>query len=142
MENDLFVVFRLGEEEYAVNTAFVKEIDRMNEININIVPAVPPYIEGIVNLRGDVVPVIDPKKKFGLEQSVEGKKQRIIILNMQQYLLGILVDSVSNSVCLSESDLLPPTDDMLKETPYIKAIARTEDRMMFILDVNVLSEPT
>ncbi len=141
MENDLFVVFRLGSEEYAVNAACVKEIDRMNEINISIVPAVPEYIEGIINLRGDVVPVIDPKKKFGLETVYAGKKQRLVILNMRNYYLGMLVDSVSGSVSLSEGELLPPTEAMRVQTPYVSAIARKEDRMMFILDVAKVAEP-
>lgn len=141
MENNLFVVFRLGEEEYAVSAAQVKEIDRMNEIKINIVPAVPDYIEGIINLRGDVVPVINPQKKFGIEAVHTGKKQRIVILNMRSYLMGMLVDSVSGSISLSESDLLPPTEAMLEKTPYVSAVARKDNRMMFILDIDKVSEP-
>lgn len=141
MENDLFVVFRLGEEEYAVNAASVKEIDRMNEITISIVPAVPPFIEGIINLRGDVVPVIDPKKKFGLPTVYTGKKQRIVILNMGSYLLGILVDSVSGAVTVSEEELLPPTEEMAEKTPYVSAIAKKADRMIFILDTVKVAEP-
>ncbi len=141
MGNDLFVVFKLGKEEYAVHAAYVKEIDRMNEISINIVPTVPKYIEGIINLRGDVVPVIDPKKKFGLETSYTGKKQRIMILNVHNYLLGMLVDSVSGAVSILEEERLPPTEEMLAETPYISAIAQKEDRMMFVLDVIKVSEP-
>lgn len=140
MKNDLFVVFQLGEEEYAVHAACVKEIDRMDEISINVVPTVPNYIEGIINLRGDVVPVIDPKKKFGLEMTHAGKKQRIIILNMQNYLLGMLVDSVAGAVNFSDDEMLPPTEEMVEETPYVSAIARKEDRMVFILDIDRISE--
>lgn len=141
MPYELYVIFQLGDEKYAVSTSAVKEIDRTNEISINIVPTVPSYIEGIINLRGDVVPVLDPKKKFGLDSARPGKKQRIIILMQKTYLLGMLVDSVCGTVSISEEELYPPTDEMLEETPYIRAIAKKEDQVIFILDIQKLADP-
>lgn len=141
MQNDLYVVFTLGCEKYAVNASAVKEIDQTNELSINIVPMVPAYVEGIINLRGDVVPVLDPKKKFGLESVAVRKKQRIIILTLKTYLLGMLVDSVFGAINILEDEICHPTDEMREETPYIRSIARKDEQIIFILDIQKLAEP-
>lgn len=139
MRGNQIIVFRLGEEEYAIESLDVMEIDRMKEIRISIVPKVPAYIEGIINLRGDIIPVIDLKKKFGINGPDPGRKQRLIIVRASGSMVGLLVDSVSGVENTSNLELLPPTDEMLLDVSYISAIAREDDRMIFILDVTAVA---
>lgn len=138
MQEGQIIVFKIGNEEYAIHSLSVIEIDRMKEIKINIVPKVPAYIEGIINLRGDVVPVMDMRKKFGLlDKYAGGRAQRIIILRTgNNAMIGILVDSVSGVEYLEDYDLLPPTDEMSIDTAYISSIAIREDRIIFLLNID------
>ncbi|MCX8068918.1 MAG: chemotaxis protein CheW, partial [Thermodesulfovibrionales bacterium] len=103
------VTLTLGSEEYAVDILKVQEINRMKEITR--VPNSPPYVEGVINLRGKVIPVVNLRSKFGLYEKENDEKTRIMIMDIQGITMGIVVDSVSE-VLRIPSNIVEPTPPM------------------------------
>jgi len=131
------VTFTLGNEEYAVDILKVQEINRMKEITR--VPNSPPYVEGVINLRGKVIPVVNLRKKFGLAEKGNDEQSRIMIMDIQGITMGLVVDSVSE-VLRVPSDIVEPTPPMASNisTEFIKGIAKLEDRLIILLDMDRL----
>lgn len=133
------VSFTLGREEYAVDILRVQEINRMSEIAK--VPKAPPYVEGVINLRGRVIPVVSLRKKFNLEERQSDEQSRIIIMDVQGVTIGIMVDSVSE-VLRIPADTVDPTPPMAYDisAEFIKGIAKLEDRLLILIDMDRLIE--
>jgi len=131
------VTFTLGQEEYAVDILKVQEINRMKEITR--VPNSPSYVEGVINLRGKVIPVVDLRKKFGLEEKENDEQSRIMIMDIQGITMGLVVDSVSE-VLRIPSSTVEPTPPMASNisAEFIKGIAKLEDRLIILLDMDRL----
>ena len=131
------VTFRLGNEDYAVNILKVQEINRMKEITR--VPNTPPYVEGVINLRGKVMPVINLRNKFGLAGKDNDSHSRIMIMDIQGITMGLVVDAVSE-VLRIPANVVEPTPPMASNisTEYIKGIAKLEDRLIILLDIDML----
>ena len=99
-----FIVVRFGEEQYGIDIKYIDNIVRMQQIRR--VPEVPSYIKGVINLRGEVIPVMSARIKMNLEEDVETKATRIIILKLDQHdCIGILVDEVKEVVNLEEGQI-------------------------------------
>jgi len=131
------VTFTLGSEEYAVDILKVQEINRMKEITR--VPNSPNYVEGVINLRGKVIPVVNLRKKFGLADKDNDEQSRIMIMDIQGITMGLVVDSVSE-VLRVPSNIVEPTPPMASNisTEFIKGIAKLEDRLIILLDMDRL----
>lgn len=131
------VTFSLGGEKYAVDILKVQEINRMKEITR--VPNAPYYVEGVINLRGKVIPVISLRKKFGLPEEEETAEQRIMIMDIQGITLGLIVDSVSEVLRIS-TDIVepPPLMTYSVSSEFIWGIAKLEDRLIILLDMDKL----
>ncbi len=131
------VTFTLGNEEYAVDILKVQEINRMKEITR--VPNSPSYVEGVINLRGKVIPVVNLRRKFGLAERESDEQSRIMIMDIQGITMGLVVDSVSE-VLRVPSDIVEPTPPMASNisTEFIKGIAKLEDRLIILLDMDRL----
>jgi len=131
------VTFRLGNEDYAVNILKVQEINRMKEITR--VPNTPPYVEGVINLRGKVMPVINLRNKFGLDDKDSDSHSRIMIMDIQGITMGLVVDAVSE-VLRIPANVVEPTPPMASNisTEYIQGIAKLEDRLIILLDIDML----
>lgn len=131
------VTFRLGNEDYAVNILKVQEINRMKEITR--VPNTPQYVEGVINLRGKVIPVINLRSKFGLTDKDSDTQSRIMIMDIQGVTMGLVVDAVSE-VLRIPANIVEPTPPMASNisTEYIKGIAKLEDRLIILLDMDML----
>lgn len=99
------VSFNLDQEEYGVDVLKVREIIRMPIVTR--VPNTPPYVEGVINLRGKVVPIICMRKKFGLFESENDKQTRIMVMDMDGELMGFIVDAVSEVIRISGSEIQP-----------------------------------
>ncbi len=131
------VTFTLGSEEYAVDILKVQEINRMKEITR--VPNAPHYVEGVINLRGKVIPVVSLRKKFGLPEEEETSKQRIMIMDIQGITMGLIVDSVSEVLRISTDIVEPPPPMTYSVTSeFISGIAKLEDRLIILLDMDRL----
>jgi len=131
------VTFNLGNEEYAVAILKVQEINRMKEITR--VPNSPPYVEGVINLRGKVIPVVNLRNKFGLAAKENNEQTRIMIMDIQGITMGLVVDSVSE-VLRIPSSTVEPTPPMASNisAEFIKGIAKIEDRLIILLDMDRL----
>ncbi|HZK42810.1 MAG TPA: chemotaxis protein CheW [Syntrophomonadaceae bacterium] len=128
------VVFKLGKEEYAVNVLNVQEINRIS--NITRVPKTSDFIEGVINLRGNIVPVINLYKKFGLENYSSEDEKTIIIFMFGEEQAGIIVDEVSEVLRVNVDDIEETAqvyDSLITE--HIMGIAKVDERLLILLDL-------
>jgi purine-binding chemotaxis protein CheW len=131
------VLFELGSEIYGLDIATVHEIIRMQPITK--VPKAPFYVEGVINLRGKVIPVIDMGKRFGLEKVERAKNNRIVVVNIQDTILGIIVDAVTE-VLRIPTDSIEPVSDIITaaNSDYLMGIAKLSDKMVILLELDKL----
>ncbi|CAH8185286.1 MULTISPECIES: chemotaxis protein CheW [Vibrio] len=132
-----WVTFQLEEETYGINVMQVREVLRYTEIAP--VPGAPDYVLGIINLRGNVVTVIDTRSRFGLMQGEITDNTRIIVIESERQVIGILVDSVAEVVYLrsSEIDTTPSvgTDESAK---FIQGVSNRDGKLLILVDLNKL----
>jgi purine-binding chemotaxis protein CheW len=132
-----WVTFQLEEETYGINVMQVREVLRYTEIAP--VPGAPDYVLGIINLRGNVVTVIDTRSRFGLIDGEVTDNTRIIVIESERQVIGILVDSVAEVVYLrtSEIDTTPSvgTDESSK---FIQGVSNREGKLLILVDLNKL----
>jgi len=128
------VVFDLADETYGVDIGSVREIIRIQEITK--VPRTPDYVEGVINLRGKVIPVIDLRKKFGFEKAEVTKDTRIVVVDINGADIGVVVDAVTEVLRLSSDAVEPPTGVITTaESDYLLGIAKLESRLIILLDL-------
>jgi purine-binding chemotaxis protein CheW len=130
------VTFSLGNEEYAVDILKVQEINRMKEITR--VPYAPAYVIGVINLRGKVMPVIDLRNKFGLDTKENDPHSRIMIMDIEGITMGLVVDAVSEVLRIPASIVEPPPMAFEISTKFITGIAKLENRLIILLDMDRL----
>lgn len=129
------VVFNLGEEEYGVDILQVQEIKRLTEITR--VPNAPDFVEGVINLRGNVIPVIDLHKRFQLGTTEITDESRIVIVNVRDITVGITVDAVSEVLTLEEDAFAaPPSLVAGIDASFIEAIGKLDDRLLILLNMD------
>ena len=134
-----WVTFRLADEIYGVNVMQVQEVLRVTEIAP--VPGSPNYVLGIINLRGNVVTVIDTRKRFGLMAHEVTDSTRIVILEVNNQVIGILVDSVAEVVNLRSSEIETTPNLGKDDNPnsrYIQGVHSRGDEILILVDVNKL----
>jgi purine-binding chemotaxis protein CheW len=135
MGSKQYVVFNLEDEEYGIDIAKICEINRLKEIKITKVPKVASYIQGIINLRGDIVPIVNLREKVGLDSKILDKDSRVIILNVNQIFVGILVDRVSSVLIFDEMELMNPPEEINNDFKFINRIGYKKDHTIFIFDI-------
>lgn len=132
-----FVVFRLAEEEYGVLITQVMEIIRMTPTTK--VPRSPHFVEGIINLRGQIIPIVDMKKRFALPATEYTGDSRIIVIQVGSSTFGIQVDSVSEVLRVRSSNIEPaPSIVCGIDTRYITGVAKVDERLLILLDLDML----
>ena len=131
---DQYVILKLDGEYYGIAINFVETIEKVLEITR--LPNSPEYLKGVINLRGEVIPVIDLRKRFGMGDTTITEESRIIILSFEDIVVGILVDT-SSEVLTIENDQIDNTNALIDSTEdnYIKGIGKIGDRMIIILDI-------
>lgn len=134
------VGFKVENEEFAVDILSVQEIIKMQQITE--VPNSPEFVEGIINLRGKVIPVIDIRTRLGLEKKEFGSTTRIIVIEVSSKIVGFVVDEVTEVIRISSSIIeAPPAMVGGISSNYITAIGKMEDRLLILLDLDkTLSE--
>ncbi len=132
------VTFKLGEEEFAFDISHVKEVIRLPVITK--VPKSKDFIEGVINLRGNVIPIIDLRKRFHFEPHFDRRYTRIIILEVESVMLGGIVDAVLETKALDTSCVEPPPTAVMGgfESEYIYGVAKLEDRLLSLLNIDKL----
>ncbi|VAV85395.1 Positive regulator of CheA protein activity (CheW) [hydrothermal vent metagenome] len=134
------VTFSLGNEEFSVDILKVQEIIRLMELTR--VPKAPEFIEGVINLRGKVIPVMDLRKRFSMPEAEDSSAARIIVVELHNATVGFRVDGVSEVLRLPADTVEPPPTIVCGvETEYIKGVGKLDDRLIILLDVEkVLTE--
>ena len=132
-----WVTYRLGDETYGINVMQVQEVLRYTEIAP--VPGAPDYVLGIINLRGNVVTVIETRSRFGLAPGTTTDNTRIVIIEADEHVVGILVDSVAEVVYLKNSDIdLAPNVSTDDNTKLIQGVSNRGDELLILVDLNKL----
>lgn len=131
------VTFSIGEEEFGVNILKVQEIIRTMEITK--VPRSPEFVEGVINLRGKVIPIIDLRRRFGLISKPEDKDTRIIVIEINSIIVGFVVDAVSEVLRIPAGTVEPPPPVVAGvESDYISSVGKLKDRLLIMLDLDKL----
>ncbi|EFK95277.1 CheW protein [sediment metagenome] len=129
------VSFNIGTEEFGIDILKVQEINRM--VDITRVPRAPEFVEGIINLRGKVIPIIDVRKRFNMELAEQDKNTRIVVVDIAGQIMGMVVDSVSEVLRIPASTI-EPTPEVVSsiDSDYIRGVAKLEDRLLIYLDLS------
>lgn len=142
MDKDWQVVgFRIGNETYGVRIASVREIVRVPEITM--VPNAPDIIEGVINLRGKIIPVMDLRKRFGASAVQPDKKNRILVVELENKLLGLIVSSASEVLKIPPSEIESPGSVFAEgESSYVTGVGKLKGRLIILLDIaKLLRQP-
>ena len=138
-ESDLLqlVSFVVGDEEFAVPILSVQEINRM--MQITRVPQSPPFVEGVINLRGRIIPVIDLRKRFGMGKLEDTSDVRIIVVEVSNRVIGFTVDRV-NEVLRVSADIVEPPPQMVTgvDSDYVQGVGKLDDRLLILLNLDRL----
>ncbi len=134
-----YLIFRLGDEEFGASVLKVKEIMKMQEITI--VPQTPDFVQGVINLRGKIVPVINLRKKFSLEDREATELTCIVVMRIVfssgEQSLGIIVDSVVEVLTLASEDIEDAPDFGLSAiSRYVRGMAKNKGRVRILLDID------
>ena len=139
-ENDevlQWVTFKLENEIYGINVMQVQEVLRYSEIAP--VPGAPLYVLGIINLRGNVVTVIDTRSRFGLESCDITDNTRVVVIESEKQVIGILVDSVAEVVYLKSSDIdVAPNVGNEESTQFIQGVSNRDGELLILVDLDKL----
>lgn len=129
------VSFRVNKEEYAVDILKVKEIIKV--INITQVPNTEEFIEGVINLRGSIIPVVALRTKLGMPKKEPDKDTRIIVVEIDDKVIGFIVDAV-NEVLRISSDVTEKTPEFISNVnmEFISSVAKLENRLLILLDLD------
>ena len=144
LESNQLVTFQLGEELYGINLMDVKEIVRVQ--NVRAIPNAPTYVEGIFNLRSEIIPIINLHKRFHLKRILISEEDELlsgfIILDIDGMKLGVIIDKVSRVVTIEEDDIQPPPQMVSGiGAEYIQGVVRQEKGYLIILDIRDLFNP-
>ncbi len=128
------VGFNLGSEYYGVEITKIHEIIRM--VSITRVPRTPSYIEGVINLRGSVLPVVNLRAKVKMEKKEYDKSTRIVVVDLNGMMVSFIVDSVQEVIRIPKSETQPPPDIISGvDSKFFNAVAKLNDRLLVILDI-------
>lgn len=129
------VSFKIGSEEFGIDILNVKEINRM--VNITKVPNSPAFVEGIINLRGQVIPVVSLRTKLSMPKIDYDKDTRIVVVDLEGRTVGFLVDAVSEVLRIPRNITeAPPEITTGKNSEYITAVGKLDDRLLTLLDLS------
>lgn len=136
MAKDLHLVgFRIGRETFAVPIGLVHEIVRVPDITA--VPDAPEYIEGVINLRGKIVSIVDLRKRFGEKQISANKKNRILVVEVDSKKVGLIVDAASEVLKMAHDQIEnPPNVFEEGELNYVTGVGKMKDRLIILIELN------
>lgn len=140
MAKDLHIVgFRVGSETFGVAIQTVHEIVRVMEVTA--VPDAPVYIEGVINLRGKIIPVVDLRKRFGEKNITTSKKNRILVAEVGSKMVGLVVDSASEVLKIPPADVDPPPNIFEEgELNYVTGVGKLGNRLIILVDLTKIMQ--
>ncbi|NLM22180.1 MAG: chemotaxis protein CheW [Peptococcaceae bacterium] len=139
MQEEQMVTFSLGSEEFGVDIMKVQEIIRIPPITR--VPKAPDFIEGVINLRGNVIPVVNLRVRFGMLPGEETDLSRIIVLQIDNKIFGVRVDGVTEVMRLSSDSIEPPPPIALGlDASFIRGVGKIGDRLLILLELDKIMD--
>lgn len=132
------VGFHVGGEEFALDILRVQEIIRLQELTR--VPSSPEFMDGVMNLRGKIIPVITLRKRFGIDQVAPDKQTRIVVVEIRGTVLGFIVDSVSEVLRIPFNTVEPAPRLGKVDREYVSGVGKLDDRLLILLDLDRLME--
>jgi Chemotaxis signal transduction protein len=130
----LYILFVLNNEEYGIEISYAQEIIRIPD-KTTIIPNMPYYMDGVINLRSKVIPIIDLKRRFGFQQMERGIDSRLLILNMENEIFGIVVDDVTEIIPIDNQSIQEINQVVPKiGSNSLKGIRSMEERLVLLLD--------
>ena len=137
MDQLQLVTFEVGEEEFAVDILAVQEINRM--MPLTRVPQSPPEVEGVINLRGKIIPVLDLRRRFEMPKGERDNNNRIVVVEVHGRVLGFVVDRVNEVLRIPKSIVDPaPTMASSIRSDFVEGVGKLEDRLLILLDLDRL----
>ncbi len=134
-DDEQVVVFAVANEHYAVNIARVHEIIRLQQITV--IPGAPACVEGVINLRGKVIPVLDLRKRFRLHAEEHTRSSRIVVVEVGGQTIGLIVDGVSEVLRIQMDSIEPPSPLVTGiDSRYLRGIAKLDGRLIVLLDLD------
>ena len=134
-----YVIFKLGKEHYGISIDSVISIEKSGQTTR--IPNAPDYVKGVINLRGEVIPVIDLRSKLGMKSDVMNKNTRIIIALDSEIVAGLIVDSSSEVLEIEKENIdKPPKNDNNGFIDYVSGIGKTSDRLVILLNLAKILE--
>ncbi|HOK29068.1 MAG TPA: chemotaxis protein CheW [bacterium] len=133
-EERQLVVFSLLNENYGIDIYKVQEIIQYRDITY--VPKSPPFVKGVINLRGRIIPVIDLKERFGLPEKEVTPDTRIIVVEISSQTIGLIVDSVTEVLRIPNTNIEPPPPVTTIEADFIEGVGKLDERLIIILDID------
>ncbi len=130
-----FLTFALGQEEYGVEILKIQEIKGFSAITP--LPNAPPFIKGVLNLRGTIVPIVDLRKKFGLPEVAYTQFTVIVVVQVRGQIMGFIVDAVSDVLSVTGADI-QPTPDLhgQVDTSFLNGLAKAGEKLVILLDID------
>lgn len=136
-EIDQLVSFAIAGEEFGVDILKVREIIRV--VNVTTVPQAPSFVEGVINFRGQIVPVVDLRRRFNLPSKAKDNNTRIIVMELADKTVGFLVDSVQEVIPIASVVIEAPHELVMSvATRYITGVVKLEDRLLILLDLDLV----
>ncbi|NLC54182.1 MAG: chemotaxis protein CheW [Firmicutes bacterium] len=140
-ETTQIIIFKLGEEEFGVDILQVREIEKLDQ-GITRVPKAPPFVEGVINLRGEIIPIVDLRVRFGLTLPELGHNSRVIIVEVGEALVGMLVDAVVEVLRIPVSAIEPPPPITKGvDSYYLAGVAKLNERLIVLLNLERTLSP-
>ena len=131
------VTFEVSGEEFAVDILSVQEINRM--MDMTRVPQSPPEVEGVINLRGKIIPVVDLRRRFGMSSAERTSENRIVVVEVASRVIGFVVDKVHEVLRISSAIVEPPPNMVCSiDSDFIAGVGKLEDRLLILLDLDKL----
>ncbi|MCX7970950.1 MAG: chemotaxis protein CheW [Negativicutes bacterium] len=130
------VICRIGREEYGLPIMAVQEINRL--LSVTRMPQMPDFMEGIINLRGKIIPVVDLRKRFGMPADEHDENTRIVVIDVAGRTTGVIVDAVNEVIRLTTADVEPAPPAAVSGVNFISGICKVDERLIILLDVTRL----
>ncbi|MBN1888694.1 MAG: chemotaxis protein CheW [Thermoflexales bacterium] len=136
------VIFSLDQLEFGVPVEQVWRVESMAEQTVTRVPRAPAFLEGVVNVRGQIIPALDLKKRFELGASQHRPRARLLIVHMQDQRVGLIVDTVSDIALIPSAQVEPPPPMVAQISGvFVQGVARQDQRLLIILNLNETLDP-
>lgn len=131
-----YLTFVIGQEVYGIEISYVTEIIGIQAITV--VPELPEYVKGIINLRGKIIPVMDVRLRFKKEAKEYNDRTCIVVVDIGEMSIGLIVDSVAEVINIADEDIVPPPQVNNVQNRYIKAIGKVGEQVSLLLDCEKL----